>query len=616
MTAYIPKPVEYPEGCTVLPDLLERAARLWPGRPACQWHDRKAEAWQEITWKALEGEVTRWRRALAASGLQKGDRVAVLLTNSLEAILTDQSVLGNALTPVPMHAIDTPAACAFVLRNSEAKALVCASDARWHSILDAADEGDLDALRLVVLVTGEPSAEDLKSGIRVVALQDWLDAGEGAALPADRADPEDLCSLIYTSGTTGRPKGVMLPHRAVLANLEQISHIFSLTSQDVYFSYLPLSHAFERTVAYYNAFATGACLAIARSVGTLLEDMAHARPTHMNTVPRVLEKIHLKILNDTQAAGAEAQQALAWTQEVGWRRFCRANDLPVEHTAREELDEAAWPKLNAEVGARVRAAFGGRIRELVSGGAALNYAVAKFFCSMDINLRQGYGLTESAPVISISETNGNHPATVGLPLPGIEAKLGDNDELLVRGSQLMLGYWKRPEATKETFTEDGFLRTGDQADLSDGGRIRIKGRIKEIIVTSTGEKIPPVDLEFAIQEDPLFEQVMAIGEGRPFISALAVVNPEQWRRFCEAIGLDPEDPGSYRSRKAERAALHRIRERTRHFPQYGVPRAVRLLAEHWTPDNGLTTSTMKLRRKQITSRYLAEIEALYQSSPA
>ena len=616
MTTYKPSPVEYPEGCRVLPQMLERAARLWPERPAYQWYDRKADAWQEITWKAFRAEVKKWQKAFAAAGLKQGERVAVLLTNGIEALLTDQAILANGLTPVPMHAIDTPAACAFVLKDSGAKALVCASDARWHSIKAAAAEGETDALRLVILASGEPAETDCTETLRTVALADWLAAGEGAELPAPEIDPESLAALIYTSGTTGRPKGVMLPHRAILANLQQLSRMYRICETDVYFSYLPLSHAFERTVAYYYAIACGSCLAIARSVGTLIDDMAHAKPTHMNSVPRVLEKIHMKILNETEAKGEEAKQALAWAQEVGWRRFCRANDLPVEHTAREELDETAWPKLNAEIGAKVRAAFGGRITNLVSGGAALNYAVAKFFCAMDINLRQGYGLTESSPVISISETNGNHPATVGAPLPGIEAKLGDNDELLVRGDQVMLGYWNRPDATAEAFTEDGFLRTGDQADLSDGGRIRIKGRIKEIIVTSTGEKIPPVDLEFAIQSDPLFEQVMAVGEGRPFISALAVVNPEQWKIFCEGLGLDPADPESYTSRKAQRAAVLRIRAKTKSFPQYGVPRAVRLLSEHWTPDNGLTTSTMKLRRQQITSRYLAEIEALYRNSPA
>ncbi|MDL2059560.1 long-chain fatty acid--CoA ligase [Mesosutterella sp. AGMB02718] len=611
------RPVEYPEGCRVLPVLLERAARLWPDGRAYEWFDRRSESWRRISWKEALGLVRRWQKAFSALGLRRGDRVAVLLTNGPEAILTDQALLANGLVPVPMHAIDTPAACAFVLQDSGARALMSASEARWHAIRDAAPEHGLDALETVVLVSDAPSEKDAPYHERVLSLEDFLAAGEAAGLrPENRPGPQDLAALVYTSGTTGRPKGVMLSHRAIIANLEQMSHVFPLTSKDTYFSYLPLSHAFERTVAYYYSIANGACLAIARSVGTLLEDMQHTRPTHMNTVPRVLEKIHTKFLNDASAGGEAALKTLAWAQEAGWRRFCRINDLPVEHTAREELDEAVWPQLDEKVAGRVRAIFGGRIRELICGGAALNYSVAKFFCAMDINLRQGYGLTESAPVISVSETPGNHPATVGRPMPGIEAKLGDNDELLVRGAQLMDGYWNRPEATRGAFTEDGFLKTGDQADLSDGGRIRIKGRIKEIIVTSTGEKIPPVDLEYAIQGDPLFEQVLVVGEGRPFISALVVVNPEQWGQFCRGLGLDPADPATLRHPKARRAAILRIRARTKHFPQYGVPRAVMLLSEHWTPENGLTTSTMKLRRQQITSRFLGEIERLYQNSPA
>ena len=331
-------------------------------------------------------------------------------------------------------------------------------------------------------------------------------------------------------------------------------------------SYLPLSHAFERTVAYYLAVAVGSQLVISRGIQSLTEDMQHAQPTTMNTVPRVLEKIHTNFVNQIASEGEAAVQTLAWAQEVGWRRFCRKNSLPVEHSPREELDDAAWPDLDAKIGTRVRALFGGRIRDLISGG--------------------------------------------------IEVKLGANDELLVRGPQVMKGYWHRPDATKETFTEDGFLKTGDQADLSDGGRIRIKGRIKEIIVTSTGEKIPPVDLEFAIQSDPLFEQVMIIGEDRPFVAVLVVVNPTRWENFCAELSLDPKDPASYESRQAQRAVLQRIRKLTRQFPQYGVPRAVRILSEHWTPENGMTTSTMKLRRRVITKHYLALIEELYANNKA
>ena len=608
---------EFPAGCRTLPDLLDRAASKWPGKTAYQWYDRKSESWCGITWKEFKSRTEAWQRALKASGLVKGDRVAVLLTNSLEALLIDQAALANGLTPVPLHAIDTPSACAFVLANSGARMLVTASEARWHSIRDADPTADLSAMALVVLTADSPTATEEKSSQQVLPLDEWLGRGKGTEIdPAERPSPEDLAALVYTSGTTGRPKGVMLQHGALIANCHQSSQVLGVTENDVFLSYLPLSHAFERTIAYYLSIACGAELVIARSVATLSEDMLYARPTIMDTVPRVLERLHTKFVNDMEREGQKSVGELAWAQEVGWRRFCRRNGLPVEHSPREELDDAAWPDLNERVGSRVRALFGGRIRDLISGGAALNYSVAKFFCSMDINLRQGYGLTESAPVISVSETVGNHPATVGKPLPGIEVKLGANDELLVRGPQLMKGYWNRPDANAEAFTPDGFLRTGDQADLSDGGRIRIKGRIKEIIVTSTGEKIPPVDLEHAIQADPLFEKVLAIGEGRPFIAALIVVNPAQWKEFCGELGLNPNDPESYRSRAAERAALRRIRELTRTFQQYGVPRAVRLLSDPWTPENGLSTTTMKLRRREIIRRNLKLIELLYANSRA
>ena len=608
---------EFPKGCRTLPEMLEHTAATWPDRIAYQWFDRATEAWASITWKEFLSAVRRWQKALKASGLKKGDRVAVLLTNSIESLLIDQSVLACGMTPVPMHAIDTPSACAFVLSDSGARALVTASEARWHSIRDADPTLDLSALGTVVLCSDTPTEKEFHGTPRVEAVTDWLAAGEDYEIdPADRPAPEDLAALVYTSGTTGRPKGVMLTHSSLVANCSQTWQCLPLTEQDVSLSYLPLSHAFERTVAYYLAVAVGSQLVISRGIQSLTEDMQHAQPTTMNTVPRVLEKIHTSFVNQIASEGEAAVQTLAWAQEVGWRRFCRKNSLPVEHSPREELDDAAWPDLDAKIGTRVRALFGGRIRDLISGGAALNYSIAKFFCAMGIHLRQGYGLTESAPVISMSETVGNHPTTVGKPLPGIEVKLGANDELLVRGPQVMKGYWHRPDATKETFTEDGFLKTGDQADLSDGGRIRIKGRIKEIIVTSTGEKIPPVDLEFAIQSDPLFEQVMIIGEDRPFVAVLVVVNPTRWENFCAELSLDPKDPASYESRQAQRAVLQRIRKLTRQFPQYGVPRAVRILSEHWTPENGMTTSTMKLRRRVITKHYLALIEELYANSKA
>lgn len=336
----------------------------------------------------------------------------------------------------------------------------------------------------------------------------------------------------------------------------------------------------------------------------------------MCSVPRVFERIHNQILMVRRKMTKKKGYFFDWAAEVGWRRFCKENGLPVEHTARECLDFIMWPCLKRKIADPVKGVFGNRINVLMAGGAALNLHVAKFFCGMGAPIRQAYGLTESAPVISMCEVKGNHPSTVGKPLIGIEARLGELDELQVRGPQVMKGYWNREEDTRRAFTEDGWLRTGDQADLSDGGRIRIKGRIKEIIVTSVGEKVSPVDLEFAILEDPLFDQVMVVGENRPYVAALVVLNNERWRALCADLQVNPDDPATRGSREVRNTILKRVRSATKFFPRYGQPRNVAVLPDNWTTENGLLTTTMKLRRRQIAERYAAEIEELYKGHGA
>ena len=253
---------------------------------------------------------------------------------------------------------------------------------------------------------------------------------------------------------------------------------------------------------------------------------------------------------------------------------------------------------------------------MLSGGASLNSSVARFFCGMGLPLMQVYGLTETSPMISMCAKGSNHPATVGFPLSDTQVRTGENDELQVKGPQVMQGYFNREADTRAAFTEDGWFKTGDQADLSDGGRIRIKGRIKEILVTSTGEKISPVDLEFAIQEDSLFEQVMAVGENRPYVSVLTVLNKARWQALCAEMQLDPMDPATMGRRDVRTAVLKRIKTVTRDFPRYGQPRNVAILPEAWTIDNGLLTPTLKLRRKPIAERFASEIDALYSGHQA
>jgi len=274
------------------------------------------------------------------------------------------------------------------------------------------------------------------------------------------------------------------------------------------------------------------------------------------------------------------------------------------------LARLVWPLLERLVADKVRARFGGRLRVAVAGGAPMNETISRTFLGLGLPVVQGYGLTETAPVVSGNRPDNNFPASVGEPFPGVEVRLGENDELLVRAPCVMLGYWNRPEATRAAIDPEGWLHTGDQARLADG-RIYICGRIKDIIVTSSGEKVPPADLEMAIGEDPLFEQVMVLGEGRPCLGALVVLNREAWRGVATGIGCDPDDPAALAARATQKTLLARINARLAAFPAYARVRAARFMLEPWSIEAGLLTPTLKLKRPEMEKRFAAQIEQMF-----
>jgi long-chain acyl-CoA synthetase len=520
----------------------------------------------------------------------------------------DLAALSLGLVPVPMHALDNPESIGYILHDSEAALLLVDSVERWQAI--AAAGGVTPALERVIALDADAM---VPGGVLIVGLTAWLDAA-GTTNPETSADRElprvsadAMAALVYTSGTTGRPKGVMLSHRNLVSNLHALLERFVLTERDVLLSFLPLSHTFERTVGYYLPIAAGACVAYARSVALLPEDLLSVRPTVLVSVPRIYERIHAKVQEAMHERGAVGRTLLAWAEKIGWRIFL-ANQHHADPGWAERL---AWAALRPLVADKVLAAFGGRLRMAIAGGAPLSANVAHFFLGLGLNLLQGYGMTETAPVVSCNAPDDNEPASVGRPLPGVQVRIGDNDELLIAGPNVMLGYWKRPEDTRRVLEPDGWLHTGDQAKVVDG-RLHIVGRIKDIIVTSTGEKIPPGDLELAIQADPLFAQVLVVGEQRPFLAVLAVVDQPTWERAAKALGLDPACPDSLLSDAARGMALARIAAQVKSFPSHATPKQVFLTNESWTKDAGLMTPTLKLKRPGLEKRFAAEIARMYE----
>lgn len=594
------------EAVRTLAGLLAWRIAQTPEGEAWRQYDEARAAWAATSWREFGERVQRFARALAALGLQHGDRVAILLPNSVDAVGIDQAVLALGCVPVPLHVTDNPGSIAYILGDSEASVLMADTLAHWQAI--AQTEMVPPALRHVVVRHGEPGAGAGRPA--VLSLRDWLAQGDAAPEPAPASPQEDdLAGLVYTSGTTGKPKGVMLTHGNVLSNVKAGLELLHPRADDVFLSFLPLSHTFERTCGYYVAIACGACTAFARSVAQLPEDLLTVRPTILVSVPRIYERVYGRL--QTMLEDSIVKRALFhWAQAVGWRRFCREHGLPVEDAGSAALDAAAWPLLSRAVASQLQARFGGRLRLAISGGAALSQPIARTFLGLGIHILQGYGMTESSPVVSANTPEDNDPHTVGRPLAGVEVAIGENQELLVRGPNVMRGYWKRPQDTARTIDAAGWLHTGDQAALEDG-RVRILGRIKEIIVTSTGEKIAPVDLETAIAADPLFEQAYCFGDHRPFIACLAVVGKEPWEHLCKGLDLAPDAPESLKNPKAVQAALARIRDLTRDFPSYAQPRAIGLMQEPWTVEDALITPTLKLKRANLSARFADEIERLY-----
>jgi long-chain acyl-CoA synthetase len=587
-----------------------RVARS-PDAEAYRQFDANTGKWVSMSWARAGIRVAQWQAALSGMQLQRGARVAILLPNGLDAVCIDQAALALALVPVPLHSIDNPGSMAYIVADSEASLLLIASGRQWSSILSTGAK--LPALRQVVVAGDDAQLDRGASPIPVTPLADWL-AGGGSSSEVKPPEPGDLAAIVYTSGTTGHPKGVMLTHANVVSNVRSTLARVSAGMDDVFLSFLPLSHTFERTAGYYLPIAVGCCVAYARSIAQLGEDLKTVRPTVLISVPRIYERIYSKLQELLSRSRVKAQ-LFDWAQAVGWRRFCREQKLPCESSAWAAFDHLVWPLLQRAVARPLLAQFGGRVRVAISGGAPLSQVIARCFLGLGLPLLQGFGMTEASPVVAVNGLDDNDPSTVGRMLENVEVRIAEDRELQVRGPSVMKGYWKRPEDTAHAMTADGWLKSGDQAVI-EGGRIRIMGRIKEIIVTSTGEKIAPADLELAITSDNLFEQAFVAGENHPFIAAVLLLNRGEWRKLAASLKVDSADAKNLTAAPVREAVQRRIEQLTRNFPRYAVPRQAWLTLEPWTIENELMTPALKLKRNNLMARYASEIEGLYKPRAA
>jgi long-chain acyl-CoA synthetase len=591
----------HPDQLATLYGLFQARVAATPDSVAYRQFDAATESWQGYRWSQIASEVARWQAAFASEGLQPGDRVALMLKNCIEWVIFDQAALSLGLVTVPLYLDDRAENAAFILNHSGAKLLLIEGRFQHKKI---AEMGTTIAGLQRIVCLARPDAD--LSDMRVVVAADWLAAAEATQPALPQLDADQLASIIYTSGTTGRPKGVMLSHANMLWNAWYATHCIALGEDDVYLSFLPLSHTLERTAGYYWPMLVGAEVAYARSVTQLAQDLLTIRPTMLLSVPRIYERVYARIQDGLAQKSPLASELFRLTLQVGWRRF--------EHRYRRATWSAElllWPLLNALVARKISAKFGGRLVAAISGGAALSPEIARTFISLDVPIYQGYGLTETSPVVCVNRPSSNKPDSIGQPMTGIEIKIGDRDELFTRSRCVMLGYWQNAEATRTVIDADGWLHTGDKASIDADGHCRITGRIKDIIVLSNGEKVPPTDMEAALQLDPLFDQVMIVGEGRVSLAALLVLNADHWPGFAHGLGLDPGAPDSLHDVRVVKALLKRCASLLKTFPGYAQVRRIYPTLAQWTVDAGLLTPTLKIKRSQVQNMYREEIDAMY-----
>jgi len=564
----------------------ERISRT-PQSIAYRYFDPAASTWKGLTWQAMGTHIARWRTALAREPLQSGDRVAVMLRNSPEWIMFEQAALGRGLVVVPLHTNDRAENIAYMIRDAGAKVLLLGDAEDWRLLQAVRDH--LDGLvRVLTVAPHEGSFGDA----RLCYINAWLSLADKAA-PMHAGAPDDLATIVYTSGTVGRPKGVMLSHRNILWNAYALMRRFSISPDDGFLSFLPLAHTFERTVGYYLPVMAGALVTYARSPQQLVEDLPEVRPTILLVVPRVLEKLYAGLQSKLERH-TPLKILFELTTRIGWQRF---RYLQGRDDWRWPL--LLWPLLNRLVAHRIRAGLGcDRLRVVSCGAAPLEARLAIVFIGLGFPISNGYGLTETSPVVSANALTDNDPFSVGSPLEDVEARIGDNDELLVKSPGVMLGYWGDPKLTAMAFDSEGWLHTGDQARINDH-HIYITGRIKEIIVMANGEKVAPESMERALTLDPLFEQVMVTGEGQGYLIASVVLNREHWSKLARELDLDPNDPATLERAQVHATILDRIAMRLHAFPGYAKVRSVTLSLEPWTVENGLLTPTLKVRRDRV-----------------
>ena len=563
--------------------------------------------WQDISYATLGERIKHFCLGLAELGLQKGDRVALLSENRPEWAITDLATLAGGGVTVPMFSTLTAAQVEYIVRDSGAK-IICVSSEQQLEKIKAFDTNATTNLQHVVVFDDLPD-DSVRRFDQVCELGQQVENGDEIHQQASEAvDPDDLASIIYTSGTTGDPKGAMLTHDNFMSNVQAAMEIVSITPDDIFLSFLPLSHVFERMGGHYLPLSGGANISYAESLFTIRQDMQDVRPTIMMSVPRLYEGMHERILRSVKEGSGLKQKIFHWSVGVGSK---------VSQAVQEKRKPSSMLSLKASIAdklvfQKLKAATGGRLRFFVSGGAPLSQAIAEFFHAAGILILEGYGLTETSPVISVNRPDQWKFGTVGPVIPGIEVQIAEDGEILSRGPHIMQGYFNKPSDTAEAIDSDGWFHTGDIGEIDAEGFVKITDRKKNILVLSNGKNVAPQPIENQLKQSPYISEIMLLGDQRSTVTALIVPNYDEIKEYASEQQLDTKDlPALLQTQEIQQLIRGEINQYSGDFADFERVRRFTLMDEEFSQESGDITPTLKLKRQVIMEKHKAAIDQMY-----
>ncbi len=569
--------------------------------------------WESLSSERSRADVESLALGLAALGVRRGDRVALLSENRYEWAITDLATLGQGAVTVPIYPTLTAPQCRYILDNAEARVIVLSNTAQLEKLLGVVDS--LPRLATIVVMDPPPAARDPRvrawSAVHADGERRRAADPNGFRALADATRPSDLATIIYTSGTTGEPKGVMLTHDNIASNVEACLKVVELRPTDSCLSFLPLCHIFERMAGLYAMIAAGATIAYARSVDTVAADAQEVRPTILTGVPRFYEKVFARVMENAATQPPLRRAIFGWGVGVGRKTA----QLRFQGKTAGLLLGFSALLADRLVGAKVRERVGGRIRFCISGGAPLGAKVMEFFFAIGIPIIEGYGLTETSPVICLNVPGRERPGAVGPPIPGTQVSFGPEGEILARGPGIMQGYFRNDEATRMAL-RDGWFHTGDVGHLDEEGFLRITDRLKDLLVTAGGKKVAPQPLEGKLKMSRWVSEAVMLGDQRPFCVALIVPNFANLEAEAKARGWPAGTRRELLQSPGARALYQSVVDELNDgLAPFETIKKFELLERELNADAGELTPTLKVRRKIVSQTFAYLIEGMYTGAP-